>query len=127
MTGGPDQSLPRSRRLIRSSHFQEAFKQSRVAVGRYMVARLRVGEDANRRLGIITSRKVGPAVHRSLARRRLREAWRRNRHQIIDGQDVLLIARRPIVRASSEAVESELIRLMKSLHVLKVDENRPTG
>lgn len=127
MTRGPDQRLSRSQRIRCSRHFQDAFAQQRVAVGRYMVARLRVADDASLRLGIISSRKVGPAVDRSLARRRLREAWRRNRHQLKTGQDVVLIARRAIVRATAEAVESELRRLMKSLHILKVDETCPSG
>lgn len=127
MSGPADQSLPRTARLTRSSHFKEAFDQPHVAVGRLMVARLRVADDANLRIGIIASRKVGPAVDRSLARRRLREAWRRNRHRLKPGQDVLLVARRPLVQASADEVERELIRLMGSLNVISAGRESGAG
>ena len=119
MPDAPDQSLPRAARLRKSREFQEAFDQEQVAVGRFMVARLRTAADANLRLGIISSRKVGPAVDRNRARRRLREAWRRIRCQLRPSHDVLLIARRPIVTASAVEVEAELLRLMTKLCVVR--------
>jgi len=76
---GPDHGLPRARRLTRTSGFQEAYGQGRKFVGRYMVLFLRSGPDAALRLGVVSSRKVGGAVARNRARRRIREVFRHER------------------------------------------------
>lgn len=118
---GPDRRLRRAQRLIRSTHFQEAFDQNHSAVGRYMVVRTRQGNDAALRIGLIASRKVGNAVERSRARRKLREAWRINRHRLGREVDVVIVARRAIVTAAHSEVETELLRLLSKLGV-PIDE-----
>lgn len=107
----PDRGLSRLQRLTRSAHFEEAFAQKRSFVGRYMVLWVREGTDARLRLGLVSSRKVGGAVERNRARRRLREAWRLNRYRLLGKVDVVLVARRAIGEASAAEVEAELLRL----------------
>ena len=114
---GPDRRLRRAQRLTRSTHFQEAFDQNHSAVGRYMVVRTRHAADAGLRIGLITSRKVGNAVDRSRARRKLREVWRLNRHRLGGKVDVVIVARRAIVAAAHTDVETELLRLLSKLDV----------
>ena len=63
------------------------------------------------RLGVVASRKVGPSVDRSRARRRLREVFRRHRAQFAGGGDVLLSARRAILTARWPDVCDELLGL----------------
>jgi ribonuclease P protein component len=110
-TPPPDRGLSRSQRLTRNAQFQEAFAQGRSYVGRYLVLWVREGEEAALRLGVVTSRKVGSAVERVRARRRLREAWRLNRHRLSGTVDVVLVARRAIQRATAAEVERELLEL----------------
>lgn len=114
---GPDRRLRRAQRLTRSIHFQEAFDQNHSAVGRFMVVRTRQGDDAALRIGLIASRKVGNAVERSRARRKLREAWRTNRYRLGRKVDVVIVARRAIVTATHADVETELLRLLSKLGV----------
>lgn len=108
----PDQALPRSRRLRRSAHFQEAFAQKKSVVGRYMVIWIREADDARQRVGIISSRKVGMAVLRNRARRKIREAWRANRHRLLRTADVVIVTRRAINEATAQDVTTELIHLL---------------
>ena len=107
----PRQGLSRRQRLVRRAQFAECYRQGRKWVGTYMVLWLREGEDASLRLGVVSSRKVGGAVQRNRARRRLREAYRRQRQHFQGPFDVVLVARRPIGEARAAEVEEELTRL----------------
>jgi ribonuclease P protein component len=68
------------------------------------------------RLGVTVSKKVGPSVTRSLVKRRLREAFRLNRHAWpIDGVGVV-VARAPAALASLQELEADFFawaRFMK--------------
>ncbi|HOW96528.1 MAG TPA: ribonuclease P protein component [Kiritimatiellia bacterium] len=109
----PDAVLGRERRLIRSALFREAYDQGRRQFGRCMVLWLRSGEGAALRLGVVTGRKVGGAVQRNRARRRLREAFRRNRHRFAGTWDVVLVARRAALDASWDDLSAELLSLAR--------------
>lgn len=106
-----DEGLRRSQRLTHSKNFQEAYQQGRRWVGRFMVLWLRSGEDASLRLGVVASRKVGNAVKRARAKRRLREAYRKNRYRFEGPYDVILVARRELLNGTWEAVVDELLTL----------------
>ena len=91
-----------------------------------MVLLLRAGEGAALRLGVISSRaSVGNAVERNRARRRLRAAYRLNRHQFSGACDVVLIARRPLLAAPWAEVVSELNYLARKSGLLKAPPRRP--
>lgn len=107
----PDQGLSRHQRLTRPSLFRETYAQGRRWFGKYMVLWLREGEGASLRLGVVTSKKVGNAVHRARGRRLLREAYRRNRWRFGGDYDVVLIARRALVTAAWDDIVRELLSL----------------
>ncbi len=79
---------------------------------------LRTGPDASLRLGVVASKVIGNAVHRARAKRRLREAWRLNRHRFHGELDVVLVARRSILTARWQDVNDDLIRLAKRAGIL---------
>ena len=92
-------TLPARLRVKRAALFQEAFRQNQKQVGRYIVLWSRAGEDADVRLGVVASKKVGNSVARSRAKRRMREWFRLNRHRLTPPDDVILVARRSILDA----------------------------
>jgi ribonuclease P protein component len=106
-----NQQLGRDRRLTSPVCFQEAYAQERKGVGRFMVMYLREGEDASLRLGVVSSRKVGGAVDRVRARRRLREVWRTHRAYFHGEVDVVLVARRTLLTARWPEVVKDLLDL----------------
>ncbi|HRV31368.1 MAG TPA: ribonuclease P protein component [Kiritimatiellia bacterium] len=109
---GAPETLGRRQRLRHPRLFEEAYAQNQRWHGRHMVLFLRSGPDASRRLGVVASRKVGPAVDRNRAKRRLREAFRRNRARFtIDADDIVLVARRSAVTAPWQALIQDLLQL----------------
>jgi ribonuclease P protein component len=119
MTGRPDQRLQSHQRLIRAREFREAYEQGRKRVGRLMVLYTREGEGAALRLGVVTGRKVGGAVQRTRARRRLRECFRRQRHLMKGDCDIVLIARSALVKAPWDDVTGELVKLCRQAGLME--------
>ena len=106
------ETLSRKQRLQNSAHFTEAYEQNRRWHGRHMVLFLRAAPDASLRLGVVASKKVGNAPERARAKRRLRDAFRRNRSRFTaSADDVILVARRSILKAEWNDVVSELLKL----------------
>ncbi len=121
MTGPtrPDQGLGRHQRLTQPRLFEETYAQRNKHVGRFMVLWLRSGEGAALRLGVVTSRKVGHAVIRTRARRRIREVYRRNRHQFSGAYDVVIVARASLPGAAWEDVTKDFLDLVTRAGLLK--------
>ena len=117
--GRQGQGLPRGRRLTHAADFRAAYEQGRRFVGRWMVLWLRRGDGAALRLGVVSSRKVGDAVRRNRARRRLREAFRRHRHRLAGDVDVILVARSGAVRAAWGELVEELLALAARAGILR--------
>ncbi len=119
-----NRGLARHQRLTRSALFGEAYAQGRRFAGRFMVMWLREGGDAALRLGVVASRKTGGAVERNRAKRRLREAYRLHRHRFHGQADVILIARRAIVKAAWKDIEQDLLRLAEEAGLLPALRSR---
>ena len=110
--------LSRHQRLRRTRDFQDTYNQGRRWVGPNMVLWLRSGENACLRLGVVASRKVGGAVQRAKAKRKLREAFRRNRKYMQGEVDVVLVARRGILMTPFSNVNEEMMTLAKQAGIV---------
>ena len=105
-------TLGRKQRLQKPGQFEETYDQNRRWHGRFMVLFLRAAPDASLRLGVVASKKVGNAPERARAKRRLREAFRRQRADFAGRtDDVVLVARRSILAAPWDEVVAELRKL----------------
>jgi ribonuclease P protein component len=120
----------RLQRLLRRSEFLRvaAARQKWVAPGLVLQARRRSPEEAERtgvevvRIGFTASRKVGGAVQRNRARRRLRAAV----EQVMPahaapGCDVVVIARTETLVRPFAALVDDLTRGLKRLGVYRED------
>lgn len=117
--GSLSEALPRQSRLRAPALFQDTYAQGRKYVGRAMVLWVRRGEGAALRLGVVSSRRIGPAVDRVRARRRLREVYRRHRNLFQGAFDVVLVARGPAISAPWDDLVSELLRLARRAGLLQ--------
>lgn len=111
--------LSRMQRLKSSKLLRETFEQGRSFAGRLMVMWIRNGDDASLRLGVVAGRTIGGAVQRNRAKRRLREAFRLNRHRLQGKRDIVLMARNKLMKAPWDEVQSELIELAGKAGIFK--------
>lgn len=88
-----DQRFRSTRRLRTSSEIARVFAEKHTAASDALVVHLSDNGLAWSRLGVITSRRVGNAVRRNAVRRRIREAFRRNKDHLPKGFDIICVAR----------------------------------
>ncbi len=67
-----------------------------------------------RRLGLITSKKVGNAVCRNKAKRRLREIFRTNKHKLTSGLDIIFILKPQINLTGYGKLKSTVLDCLKN-------------
>jgi ribonuclease P protein component len=77
-------------------------------------------EGAPSRLGVITNRKVGPAVGRARARRLLRETYRLHQRDLTCPVDLVLVARPSIVGKTFADVERDFMSALKQMRLINV-------
>jgi ribonuclease P protein component len=106
-----DRRFRASRRLRRRQEFQRAYASGTRAHGRLMTVFLLPREDANTRLGIAATKKLGGAVQRNRAKRLIREMFRQ--HPSPAGLDIVVVPRPALVDASLAAIEADYASCLK--------------
>jgi len=74
------------------------------------------------RFGFSVSKKIGGAVQRNRARRLIQESVRLLLTRVLDGWDVVIVARRPIVDAEFSDVMSRVEHLLEKSGVIAAGE-----
>jgi len=80
-------------RIRRKSDFATLYREGGRFRGRYFTLVFLRNEVGHPRLGVVASRKVGPAVVRNRVKRRFRELFRRNKAILEAPLDLIVIAR----------------------------------
>jgi len=101
----------RSRHLRRQREFEHVYHTGRRATGRFMTLIAAPSAFRCSRLGISASRKLGPAVARNRAKRRVRELFRH--HRFDRALDVVVIPRRELIDAEYPLLEREFRGLLR--------------
>ena len=70
------------------------------------------------RVGITTGKKLGHAVVRNRARRRLREVYRLNEHLFKPGYDIVVVARHKCVTADFQKLTKAYLSLAEKAGIL---------
>ncbi len=98
--------------LKKNNEFQQVFSKGIRKSGKYAIVFILSGKRQNNRVGIIVKKSIGNAVKRNKIKRRLREIWRKQVSQLLQGSDVVIIARKEIGEASFKEIENDLLELL---------------
>jgi ribonuclease P protein component len=109
-------------RLRRRTDFQKIYDGGRSIHGRYVVVFYLTGEEIERKIGFVASRRIGCAVERNRAKRVLREAYRHLQAEIVRRAQLIFVARSPCADAASADVTSEVRRLLIDAGLLRDGE-----
>ena len=105
--------------LKQNYEFRRLYQKGASSAGSCMVLYCRKNKLDHNRLGLTTSVKLGHAVVRNRARRRLREVYRLNSPRLRTGWDIILVARGRTVTASWKELNDTFLRLCRKLDLLE--------
>lgn len=105
--------------LKKNHEFRRMYQKGASAVGSGMVIYCRKNRLGHNRLGVTVSVKLGNAVVRNRARRRLREVYRLNRDKLKEGYDIILVARGRTATAPWKDLNETFFRLCRKLELLE--------
>lgn len=103
--------------LDQNRQFQRLYRRGKSAVTPTMVVYAAPNRVQKIRLGITTGKKVGGAVSRNRAKRRIRELFRISQSRLRCGFDFCIVARSYTVRASHAKLERDFYTAMEKLGV----------
>ncbi len=118
----PSERLTTAHRLRQPADFDEARRLGRRVETGAFTLRLRAHAEGVRRLGVIASRKAGPAVRRNRAKRVLRELFRRNPEALPVSCDVVVVVRANFFEHSFAAIREFYLRAVRQAGTRKRDE-----
>jgi len=111
-----DHRFPKSRRLRKRAEFQRVYEEGAKVHGAcFVVFCRRSGGDEPSRVGFTLPRRLGNAVVRNRARRRLRELLRLRWQELPDGYELVFHVRLAIVEADQRTLEAEIRRVFQQV------------
>ena len=111
--------------LKQNHEFRRLYSKGKSAVSPYFVIYCRkTGRPVNR-LGITTGVKLGNAVKRNRARRRIRELYRTHELGVLPGYDIVIVARTRAIYGRYYELEHSFDRQMKKLGLIPQKGDRP--
>lgn len=105
--------------LKQNYEFRRLYQKGASSAGNCMVLYCRKNKLGHNRLGLTASVKLGHAVVRNRARRRLREVYRLNSSRLSTGWDIILVARSRTVTVSWKELNDTFLRLCRKLDLLE--------
>ena len=98
--------------------FRRIYRKGKSVVAPAMVLYCQKNRYGRTRLGITVSTKLGCAVKRNRARRRLRELFRLAQPRLKQGFDVVIVARTRAVNVEHRKLQADFDRAMRELDLL---------
>ena len=103
--------------LKQNHEFRRLYGKGKSAVSPYFVIYCRKTGRPYSRLGITTGVKLGNAVKRNRARRRIRELYRTHEGELLPGYDIVVVARTRAIFGRYAELERSFGQMTKKLNL----------
>ena len=107
------EGFPSRERIRLRRDFDRAYRSGLRCWARHLVIHAAPNGLPHARIGLTVSRKVGGAVVRNRVKRRLREAFRRNKRRVSRGLDLVVTAKLPLAEQSWEQLERDYLSALR--------------
>lgn len=111
--------------LKKNHEFRRLYNKGKSAVSPYFAVYCRKTSRPESRLGITTGVKLGNAVKRNYARRRIRALYRTNEEKLLPGYDIVVVARSRVLHGRYAELDRSFLQLMKKLGIAAPKGDRP--
>jgi len=105
-------------RLKKNLEFKRVYKQGRSVANRFAVMYILHNGTPHRKAGFSVSKKIGGAVERNKLKRLFREVYRLNQENLINGIDIVFIARQAAKEASFQELTKAFYDLFKKARII---------
>jgi ribonuclease P protein component len=113
------EGFPKEERVRRTAEYTRILRDGTRVRGRFLNAYwVREAEDGDavNRVGVAAGKKLGNAVRRNLLKRRIREAYRRNKRELsCGGIAIVFVASSRMIGRGSREVEDDVIRVLHAV------------
>lgn len=106
-------------RLKKNEDFRRVYQKKRSMANKLLVIYILKNKYKYNRVGFTVSKKVGKSVIRNRVKRLLRESYRLNEEKLLQGYDIIFIARDTASKASYKEIESAMLHLFKKTKLIK--------
>ena len=112
-------SFPKSERLLNRKDFVNSNRFGKKRHTKHFLVIFRQNSLGISRIGITTSKKTGNAVKRNRIKRLLREYFRLNKHNLCQGYDIIIIAKKGADELALREAKEELNEIIsvKKFHI----------
>ncbi|HHT87635.1 MAG TPA: ribonuclease P protein component [Clostridiales bacterium] len=116
--------MKKTENIKKNELFKEIYSTGKSYANHNLVMYIKRNKTQENRLGISVSKKVGNSVIRHRITRLIRESYRLNEERILEGLDIVVVARIGAKGKSYSEIEGSLLHLMK-LHGILVKHTTP--
>lgn len=105
--------------LKKNEDFRKVYQKRKSMANKLLIIYISENEYEFNRVGFTVSKKVGKSVVRSRVKRLLKESYRLNSEKVVQGYDIIFVARNTAVEATYKEIESAVIHLLKKMKLVK--------
>lgn len=109
--------------LKKNTDFSRVYSRGKSVADKFLVVYCYPNKENSIKFGYSISKKIGGAVVRNRLRRLLKEICRKQQVLLVDGVDIIIIARKPVVDREYSQVQASLMNLFRKAKLLKEENN----
>lgn len=105
-------------KLKKNEDFRKVYQHKRSMANRLLIIYILENKSEWNRVGFTVSKKVGKSVTRSRVKRLLKESYRLNEDKVLQGYDIIFVARETTAESSYKEIESAMLHLLKKMKLM---------